>query len=158
MLKNNKRKVKILGSFFIAAGSLQLISGARDIWCSLEMWLRPSSFMTIQEYLFFTAISLLFLLVLPVAVLMAGYGMVRIRRWGWVLAVIACVVRFLFSLYGTINFAIASYESRNVPIPKIPEGAHVEFASMWPTYIYALSSTLLILLLTRNSVRKAFNY
>ncbi len=158
MLKNNKRIVKILGSFFIAVGSLQLLSGAKDIWWSLEMWLRPSSFMTIQEYLFFTATSLLFLIVLPLVVLMAGYGMVTIRRWGWFLAMIACIARFVFSLYGTINFAIASYKSRNVPIPRIPEGAHVGFVSMWPTYIYALSSALLILLLTRNSVRKMFNY
>jgi hypothetical protein len=149
--------IKILGSFFIAVGSLQLISGAKDIWGSLEMWLRPGSFMTIQEYFYFTAISLLILIVLPLAVLMAGYGMVRIRRWGWFLAMIACVARFLLSLYGTINFAIANHKSLNIPIPKIPEGAQVELVSMWPTYIYALSSALLIVL-SLEIVRKVFNY
>ena len=73
------------------------------------------------------------------------------------MAVIACMVTFVVNFIGTINFVFAVYKSQNVPMPTIPEGAHVEIVSMWPTYIYAVTSVLLLLLLTRNSIKKAFN-
>ncbi len=154
---NKQTMIKYLGVFFIVVGSLQLIFWAKDIWWSFDGLFHPSSFITIQEYLFFSATSLLFLIALPIAILIAGYGIMKIRKWGWLLAMIVCIVSLISSFYGAIYFAILSYKSRNIPMPKIPEGYHVEVIRMWPTFIYALISAFLILVLKRRSIRQEFN-
>ncbi len=71
---------------------------------------------------------------------------------------IVCVITLVSHLYGTIWFAVLSYKYRDIAMSKIiPEGYHVEYISMWPTYIYALISALLVLVLKRQSMRKEFN-
>lgn len=155
---NKSAIIKLLGILFVALGSIQLILNARDIWWSLSNLFHPDHFMTIQDYILGGPTSLFFHLVLPVATPISGYGLLKIRRWGWWLAIINCVVTFISSFIGIVYFAIASYKARNLPMPKFPEGAHIVVVSMWPTYIYAVVSALLILLLTRKSVKDAFNH
>ncbi len=154
----NRSAIKLLGVLFISVGSIQLILNAKRIWWSLFDLFHPGHFMTIQNYILTGPTFLLVLLVLPVSILISGYGLLRIRRWGWFLATINCVVTFIRNFPGIVYFAVASYKARNLPMPKIPEGSHVFVISMWPTYIYAVASALLILLLTRKSVKDAFNH
>ncbi|HAS54204.1 MAG: hypothetical protein A2X56_03490 [Nitrospirae bacterium GWC2_57_13] len=154
---NKDKIIKLLGATLIAVGSLQLTLRAKDIWWSLAMLFRPASFVTIQEYLVYSGASLFFFIVLPLAIFIAGVGMVKTRRWGWLLAVIVCTITFIVKVAGAVRFAIAVHESRTLPIPAIPEGAYVGVAvSLWPTYIYAVTSALFILLLTRTSIKTAF--
>ena len=65
MNKNNI--IKLLGATLIAVGSLQLMLRVKDIWWSLAMLFRPGSFVTIQEYLVYSAASLFFFIILPLA-------------------------------------------------------------------------------------------
>ena len=148
--------IKLLGVLFVATGLLQLISKAKGILWSLFDLFHPNHFVKIEDYILLGPISLFFLVVLPVAALISGYGMLKIRRWGWLLAIISCLITFIMNFYGAVNFILANYKVQNPPMPKFPEGAHIVVVSMWPTYIYAGVSAVLILLLTRNSVRDAF--
>lgn len=152
---NKEKTIKLLGIFFIIVGVLQLIFNAKDIWWSLVILSYPSSF-SLHEKLFFTAVSLILCFALPLTELMAGFGIIKIKKWGWWLAIVSCIITFIANFYGTINFAIASYKFQNTPIPTAQEGAHIEFISMWPTYVYAIVSVLLIILLNQKSLKNAF--
>ena len=92
--------------------------------------------------------------VIPVAKLIAAYGLLRFRPWAWRVAIIPLTVDFLFCLIGAINFAIQSYRYRYF---QIPEGYRVvKVISMWPSYIIALLSAFAILFLLRPSVKRKF--
>jgi hypothetical protein len=152
--------IKMLGAVLVSVGSLQLIWRLKDSWWAFAGLFRPSSFATMQVYLISGATSLFFIIIsiiLPLAIFIAGIGLIRIRRWGWILAVTVCSVTFIIKFIGTMNFAFAVYMLKDNPIPPIPEGAVVGYVSMWPTYIYGIASGLLILVLTRKSIRKAFH-
>jgi hypothetical protein len=157
MSKNNMKIIKTLGALFIVTGLLQVVCGAEGIWWSLRSLLNPSSFVSIQKYLIFGVTSIFFLLLIPSATLIAGYGLVRVKKWSWILALSLCVITFVLSCYGSIKFAIASYTHRNMLMPQIPEEAHVETARMWSSYIKLLVSALLILVLKRETLREEFN-
>lgn len=155
----NKEKItKLLGIFFIIVGGLQLILYANDIWLSLVFLFHPSPLMSLRENLLWNVASFLLFVALPLATFIAGCGILKIKKWGWCLAMASCILTLIVNFYGTINFAITRYQFRNLPMPIIPESAHVEFISMWPTYMYALISALLIMLLTQKSIKNAFNH
>ncbi len=84
---NKDKMIKILGAFFIAAGSIQIILSANDTWWSLSGLFHSRSSMKVQDFLFYCTEYLFFFLILPLAILPSGIGMIRIRRWGWLLAV-----------------------------------------------------------------------
>lgn len=92
--------------------------------------------------------------VIPVAKLIAAYGLVRFRPWAWRAAIIPLTVDLLVYLIGAINFAIQSYRYREF---RIPEGYRVvQVISMWPSYIIGLLSAFAILFLFRPSVKRKF--
>ena len=155
---NKEEIIDFLGAFFIIVGGLQLFYYANDIWLSLFILFHPSPQMSLQENLLWSSTSLLLLVVLPFATSIAGFGILKIKKWGWWLAMASCILTFIVNFYGTINFAIASYKFRNLPMPTIPEGSYFIFISMWPTYIRAIISALLIILLTRKSIKDAVNH
>jgi hypothetical protein len=155
---NKDKTIKFLGVIFITVGLLQLILGAKDIWWHLVFIFRSSAYPSVHGYLFYSAVSLFFFIILPLAIGISGIGIFRIRRWGWILAIMVCTITFIVKFIGTIYYAFAVYKSEGNPMPTISEGAQVAgFVSMWPTYIYAVTSALLILLLTQSSTKKAFN-
>jgi hypothetical protein len=158
MHMNKEKIIKLLGTFFIIVGSLQLILYAKDIWWSLVFLFNPSPLRSLQENLLLSAASFLLFVMLPLAALIAGFGILKIKKWGWWLAIASCILTFIVNFYRTINFAITTYKFKNQPIPPIPEGAHVIFISMWPTYIYTVISALLIILLTRKAIKDAVNH
>jgi hypothetical protein len=153
--------IKILGAVFVTVGSLRLIWTLKDSWWALAWLFRPSSFATMQVYLISSATSLFFFIIsiiLPLAIFIAGFGIIRIKRWGWILAVTVCSVTFIIKFIGTMNFAFAVYMLKDNPMPPIPKDAVVVgHVSMWPTYIYGIASGLLILVLTRDSIKKEFH-
>jgi hypothetical protein len=155
MHMNKKKIINLLGTFFIIVGGLQLILYASDIWWSLVFLFQPVSSMSLQEYLLWSAASLLLYVILPLASFIAGFGILKIKKWGWWLALASCIITFIINFYGTINYAITSSKFRNMPMPEIPEGYNVIYISMWPTYIYTISSALLIILLTRKLIKDA---
>jgi hypothetical protein len=92
--------------------------------------------------------------VIPVAKLIAAYGLLRFRPWAWRAAVIPLTVDLLFRLTGAINFAIQFYRYREF---QIPEGHRmVQVISMTPSYIIGLLSAFAILFLLRPSVKRKF--
>ena len=153
----NARIIRYLGVLFIVVGLLHLSLRLKGIWLLLTSVFHPSSFRSMQEFVFYGTTFLLFMLVLPIGVVVAGYGLIRLRKWSWMLSLVICVIRFLLGCYGTITLLIASYKLRGLPQPKIPEGTHVVVVSVWPTYMHMAVCALLIVLLTRKPIRDAFN-
>ena len=99
-------------------------------------------------------LSFLFNPVIPVAKLIAAYGLLRFRPWAWRVAIIPLTVDLLVYLIGAINFAIQSYRYREFQIP--PGSQVVKVISMWPSYIIGLLSAFAILFLLRPSVKRNF--
>lgn len=152
---NKEKIIKLFGTFFIIVGGLQLLLNANAIWVSFFFLFNPSPSRSLQDNLLWNTASLFFSFALPLATFMAGFGIIKIMKWGWWVAMACCIFTFIVNFYGTINFAIQSYRLQNMPMPKIPVDAHVMYISMWPTYMYAVISALLILLLTRKLVKDA---
>ena len=149
---SNAKIIRYLGVLFIAVGLLHLSLRAKDVWLSLTIVFHPGSFRSIQEFAFYGVAFLLFFLVFPIAVVAAGYGLIKLKRWSWILSLVICAIRFLVGCYGAITFQISRSKLRGVPLPKIPEGAYVVVASIWPTYIYMAVYALLIVFLTRKPI------
>jgi hypothetical protein len=99
-------------------------------------------------------LAFLFNPVIPVAKLIAAYGLVRFRPWAWRAAIIPLTVDLFVCLTGAINFAIQSYRYREFQIP--PGYRVVQVISMWPSYIIGLLSAFAILFLLRPSVKREF--
>ncbi len=154
---NKNKIIKLVGVLFIIVGSLQIILKVKGIWWSLTFLFRPNAYPTAYDYLLYSTASLFFLIILPLAILVSGIGLIRIKRWGWMLAITVCTITFFIKSVGTINFVFAVYKLKDNPIPPFPNGAVVGYVSMWPTYIYGIASGLLILVLTRNSIKQAFH-
>ncbi len=157
MSGNNMKTIKILGVLLIIVGSSHLIFKAKVIWWTSQSFFHPGSFMSTQEYIFHVLASILVLILLPLATLISGYGLFRIKKWGWILAMISCGTTFILSCIGTISFAIVSNKYRTIPMPNIPVDMHVETFSIWPTYIKVVISALFMFTLKRPSLRQEFN-
>ena len=99
---------------------------------------------------------LFFKSLIPACAIVSGTGLFKQKKWGWYFAIITTLIVFALNLTGTIKFIIASYQYRNVPMPPIREGAVVQYVSMIPTYIYTIVTLLLIILLSRKSIRTNF--
>ena len=75
---------------------------------------------------------------------MAGWGLLKFRRWAHLLALSPSVLMFVVIFLGGINFAVQSYNAMNAPAAEIPEGSVAFYYSVWPTYITSIGSGILI--------------
>jgi len=144
--------IRFLSIIFLAYGSIKLIFGMKHLWLSLQFIFYPSN-NTLRESIYYFAMSFFFNTLIPTFALISGIGLLKQRKWGWYFAVTTTFIVFVLSLTGTINFIVASYHYRNIPMPPIPEGAVVHRISMIPTYISAAGSLLLLVILLRRSIR-----
>jgi len=150
--------IKFIGAFLILKGFVMLFSDAQGIISSVQSLFRPSSFYPNSFYFEFAGLTIIYIILLPLTIT-AGYGLIKVRQWGWALAMVVCSMTLILSIYGISTFAIVSYQYRNISISQlIPEGSDVKAVSMWPTYIRALMSSAFILLLARKSIRMNFKY
>ena len=154
---NTPLLIKIAAFIFLAYGSIQLIIGLKHLWWSLRFFFYPSN-NTLSESLYFFSMTFFFKILIPAFALISGIGLLKQKKWGWYFALITTLIVFTLNLTGTINFIIASYHYRNIPMPPIPEGSVVQYISMIPTYMYTIVGLLLLLVLTHKSIRLHFKY
>ncbi len=147
---------KSLGILFVLIGFVQLISEIKDIAWSLFDLSHPNHFMKIPDYILLGPVSLICHFVIPIVTIISGYGIFKIKKWGWLSGIIICAVILLKNIPGIIYSFFVIIKTRNLPIPKFHEGAHIIVVRLWPTFIYTSVSAVLIFLLTRNSVREVF--
>jgi hypothetical protein len=95
-------------------------------------------------------------LVLPVAKVIGGYGLLKIRLWARKLAITVFTLEYLIACAGAALFANQCYRFRHMPPSMYHEAIAIGTLRMLPTYILALVSLLFIALLTRDSVTKTF--
>lgn len=96
-------------------------------------------------------------LVLPVAKIVGGCGMLRLRLWARKIAIIVFSVEYLIGIMGAIFFYLQSRRLQALPSVLYDDAMAMGALRMVPTYVFALISLLFISLLTRGSVKKAFS-
>jgi uncharacterized membrane protein SpoIIM required for sporulation len=92
-------------------------------------------------------------LVLPVAKLIGGYCLLKIRPWARKLTIAVFTIEYLIACAGAVLFGIQCVYFRNTVHD---EAIAIATSRMLFTYIYALVALLFIALLARDSVRSAF--
>ncbi len=128
ILKNNCI-IKILAVLLIVYGIIEILLGAKSIWFGITyIFYSPS--INFVSILYVVGIPLFFILLIPAAAIAGGIGLYQKKKWGWILSIIISLTIFTIYCAGSINFLIASYCYRNIPMPSIPGGAHVEYSSM----------------------------
>jgi len=91
--------------------------------------------------------------VLGPAKLIAGIGLLLLRRWGRTIALAAFCAEYLIGLLYAVAFCIAAYGIRDLPEP-LHEALTVQtIAWIWPLWIQAFIALLLIAILSRETVR-----
>jgi len=95
-------------------------------------------------------------LVLPVAKVIGGYGLLKIRLWARKLTIAVFTLEYLIACAGAVLFANQCYRFRNMPPSMYREAITIGTLRMLPPYILAFVSLLFIALLTRDSVKKTF--
>ena len=156
MPEQTRNIIKLLATVLVIYGGFEFLSGIKGVWWSIRSFFYPTS-NTIWEIIYFSSLTFFFSLILPIGAICGGIGLLRRKKWGWILSIIVSLTIFTISFAGTINFAIASYYYRNIPIPPFPEGSIVEHVSMIPTWIITVLSLVYILILKRKSVKGMFN-
>lgn len=101
----------------------------------------------------FVALSL----VLPVAKIVGGCGMLKLRLWARKVAIMVFSVEYLIGIMGAILFYLQSYRLQVLPGVLYDDAMAIGTLRMVPTYVFALISLLFIALLTRDSVKRAFS-
>ena len=152
---SNSLIIKIVALIFLAHGSIQLITGVKPLWMTLRFLFYPSN-NTLSESLYYVSMAFLFSILIPIIACISGIGLLKQNKWGWYFAFATAFIVFALNLTGTLNFIIASYHYRSIPMPPIKEGTVVQYISMIPTYIYTIVSLLLLILLSRRSIRAHF--
>ena len=156
MSQHTRYLVRFLAVVLIVYGGVELLQGMKPVWWALRAFFYSSQ-KTLSVFLYFCGITFFFRLMLPVAEIFGGIGLFQQKKWGWILSLTVSLVNFAFAFAGTINFAVASYLLRNVPMPPIPEGVVVgEPISMIPTWVTAFVSIIFVFLLNRKSVKQMF--
>ena len=144
--------IRIFALIFLAYGSFQFITGVKPLWMTLRFLFYPSN-NTLSEGLYYFSMTFLFSVLIPTIACVSGIGLLKQKNWAWYFAIITTLIVFAVNLTGTLTFIIASYHYRNIAMPPIKEGIVVRYISMIPTYIYTVVSFLLIIILSRRSIR-----
>ncbi len=96
-------------------------------------------------------------MILPLAKVIAGYGLLRIIQWARKAAIAIFTIEFLLVFTGAANFCVQCYRFRNIPAVIYDRAMFIETVNMWPTYIFALVSLLFIAILSRPSIKEIFS-
>lgn len=145
MLQKRDHLVEFIVVILAAYSLWMVLAGSRGIWLSLDCLATCSNLDF--DYIWFAILSFVWSGILPAAGFISAYELFKRRAWGRKLALILCFVLFLVELYGTVKFAVLSYQFRIVPIPPVPPGGREVHVSMWPAYVIGLGSALLLFLL-----------
>jgi len=126
--------------------------GLKGLWLSLGFLFYPTN-NSLSESIYYLALIFFFNTLIPTLILISGIGLLKKKKWGWYFAFTITFIVFALSLTSTINFIIASYHYRDMPMPSVPEGSVVQRISMIPTYITTVSSLAFLIILSRKSIR-----
>jgi len=157
MTKHNKKIVKSLGIVFIAYGGFKILLGLKSVWLVLGWCFYPSSYNSISEQIFYSTMTILLTIILPSAAIIGGIGLLKQKKWGWIVAVVIAISTFIMGALGTINFIIESDRYRNMPISFISGGEVVDTISMIPTYIQCIVALIILILLSRKFIKQSIN-
>ena len=155
MQKNKNHIIKLLALLLISYGAGKILFGLKGIWFSIT-YIFYSSSITFLSILYAVGMPFLYLIVIPVVAIIGGMGLYKKKKWGWNLSISISLIIFILNCAGTVNFLIASYFYRNIPLPPIPEGSVVHTISMIPAYITTIISLLCVLSLRHKAVKDVF--
>jgi len=146
--------IKMLGIITIVLGALPVCDYllriallVRDVLAGMKP---PGNMLLI---LILVALSL----VLPVAKIIGGYGLLRLRLWARRITIAVFGIEYFIGFIAALFFCAQCYRFRHMPPAMYDEVLTIGTLRMMPTYIFALISLLFIALLTRESVSNAFS-
>ncbi len=135
-------------------GVYQFVAQVEGTWLFLRHGLFSSD--SDVKLRFWLVLFLVFSVVVPLLTVFAGWGVFKFRHWGHMLALVICTLMFIVNFVGSINFAVQSYKAIDAPTPVIPKGSVAVYQSMWPTYITAIVSGVLVVILRWRPIRNLF--
>lgn len=156
MLKNINHIIKFLALLSVVYGVVKILLGLRGIWFAIT-YIFYSSSITFISILYAVGMPFLYIVFIPAAAIVGGVGLYKKKKWGWILSITISLIIFTLHCAGSINFLIASYFYRNIPLPPIPEGSDVHYISMIPTYIITVMSLIYTLILRNKAIKNVFN-
>ena len=155
MLKNVNHITKSLSILLVLYGAAKIFLGVKSLWLAIT-YIFYSSSITFLSVLYTLGLPLIYIVLIPVGAISGGVGLYQKKKWGWILSISISLIIFALHFAGTVNFIIASYFYENIPLPPIPEGSHVQYSSMIPTYITTVVSLICILILRQKAVKNEF--
>ena len=85
--------------------------------------------------------------------IIAAYGLFRLRKWAWKLALVVLSIDFSWHLFAAVYHFVSFRHSKT---PPVPPGTITVTVSLWPSYIICILSLFSIILLARKPVRTVF--
>ena len=152
MLKSNGSIIKIIAVLLIVYGVTKILFALKSIWFAVRHILYSSS-INFVSIIYVSGIPFLLIFLISAAAITGGVGLYQKKRWGWILSITVSLATFTIYCGGTINFLIASYLHKNIPMPSFSEGEHVEHFSMIPTYVITVVSLIYVFVLSRKSIK-----
>ena len=150
----NKFILIVVSTISIAYGVFELLLGIEDIWWSVQYLHHPAGDTT-SNFLYSISRTIFFGLILPVAAIWGGMGLLRQEKWGWVLEITLCLVILILSCAGAVIFLMERYYG-DIPGTPRAEDAMIVYYSAILTFIKAFVSFAFILFLIQKPVKMHF--
>ncbi|MCX6357818.1 MAG: hypothetical protein NT045_08115 [Candidatus Aureabacteria bacterium] len=145
--------IKTVGICAIILGLIPLLSYIRPI---AYLFAAMQSGQIPREKVPFILAAVSLSLVLPVAKIISGWGVVKVQQWGRRVAIGVFTIDFLLVFAGAVHFCLYCYRMRSTPSELYRQFVAGTSAAMWPAYIFALIGLLFVAFLYRDQVKNAF--
>jgi len=153
---SSKNIIRFIGLILIVWGLWTIISEYQRTWSSARYGILSS--IADPEFIPFIILFLLYNVILPLCALVSARGLLGLKPWGRISALVISLLLFIHAAFESIFFVVRRFSSRDLPIPQTPDGTIVivGYVSMWPAFITVLLSALIVYILTREPIKRDF--
>ncbi|MHC4874176.1 MAG: hypothetical protein ACYTFY_20185 [Planctomycetota bacterium] len=158
----NNSIIRITAVLAIIYGVGLYISDLRLGLLFIELYCRQDSFL-LEEAVFHVFLNVVFCIILPGMLICAGIGLLKRKKWGWILSVASALIIFTARSIGIINKLARDYYYRDVNVELMMEAKKtvighyvIGYYSMMPVYISFVISLAVILFMRSKTVKNLF--
>ena len=145
--------LRILAIIFILYGLVQFTTGLRGIWLTLQ-YLLYSSHLSIISVIYVVPPILIFSVLIPLCSIIAGIGILKVRTWGWYLAIAVSGIVCAFDAYSVfIHITAILGQKEHIYTMVDIQDSSISYVSMDPTYISLMVSLFILIALFNRRVK-----